>query len=426
MKRILSSEVPKEEGRKVKLAGWAREIRTFGNLSFVVLRDRGGEIQIVFKRGSVREDLLEKVKELTKESVVEVEGKVKVNDQAPGGVEIVPERFEVLSKAHVPLPIDFSGKVATTLDKRLNWRFLDLRNPKRSMIFKIQSEICRYFREFFRKEGFVEFWPPEIIESAPEGGAELFSVKYFEKNAYLAQSPELYKELCTGTNLERVFSIVPVWRAEKHDTYKHLNEVRQMDIEVAFADQFSVIEYLERVVKYIVKNILENFPEVRELNPELKVPKVEKMSYGEMIEVLKESGMKIEYGEDLPTEGEKKLAEIYGRNTLIFIHSWPKSLKPFYIMPRGEESEGFDADLGGIEIASGGQRVHLPEILERQLREKGLNPEQFKFFLDSLKYGIPPHAGWSIGLERLTMYICNLKNIREACLYPRDRERLTP
>ena len=426
MKRVLTSEVPKKDGTKVKLAGWVREKRVLGKLSFVVLRDREGEIQITLKRGEVEEKLLEMVKELPKESVIELEGKVKVNKEAPRGLEVIPDKIEILSKAEAPLPIDFSGKVNTGIDKRLDWRFMDLRNPKISSIFKVQSEICRYFREFFRKEGFTEFWPPEIIESAPEGGAELFEVNYFERKAYLAQSPELYKELCTGTNLERVFSIIPVWRAEKHDTYKHLNEVRQMDIEVAFADQFSVMEYLEKAVKYIVKNLVKSCPEVRELNPEIKVPEAKRISYREMIETLNENGFKMKYGEDLSTEGEKKLAEIFGKNTLIFIHSWPKSLKPFYIMPDGEESEGFDADLGGLEIASGGQRIHRPEILEKQLKEKGLDPKEFKFFINSLKFGIPPHAGWSIGLERLTMYICNLKNIREACLYPRDRERLTP
>jgi len=426
MKRVFTKEIPKKDGTKVILAGWIRKIRGSDNLRFIILRDMTGEAQVIFKKGSVRDELLERTKELTEESVIKVEGFVKVNKEAPGGLEIIPEKLDVLSKADVPLPIDFSGKVNTGLDKRLDWRFLDLRNKKISSIFKVQGEICKYFREFFTKEGFTEFWPPEIIESAPEGGAELFSVKYFEKKAYLAQSPELYKELCTGTNLERVFCIVPIWRAEKHDTYKHLNEVRQMDIEVAFADQFSIMEYLEKVVQYVIKNLLENCPEVKELNPELKVPKTEKLSYGEVVEVLKKNKFGIEYGEDLSTEAEKKLAEIYGKNTLIFIHSWPKSLKPFYIMPNGEESKGFDADLGGIEISSGGQRVHRPEILEKQLKEKRLNPKDFKFFTDSLRFGIPPHAGWSIGLERLTMYVCNLNNIREACLFPRDRERLTP
>ncbi|RLF61687.1 MAG: aspartate--tRNA(Asn) ligase [Thermoplasmata archaeon] len=428
MARVYTKDIPKGDGEKVKLSGWADEIRLLGKINFLVLRDKTGKIQIIAKKGEVEENVLKVMEDLTKESVISVEGKVKLNKEAPGGLEIVPEKLEVLSKADVPLPIDFSGKVNTTMDKRLDWRFLDMRNPRTAAIFKVQSEITRAFREFFLKEGFTEFWPPEIIEAAPEGGAELFKVTYFDKEAYLAQSPELYKELATGTNLEKIFTIVPVWRAEKHDSAKHLNEIRQMDIEAAFEDQFSIKKYLESAVKYIVNSVLENCKEEIELlNPELKVPEVKYVGYEEVIEVLNSNGLKISFGEDFSPEVEKKLAEIYGKDTLIFIHSWPVSLKPFYIMPKDEKiSNGFDADYGGIEISSGGQRVHRPEILAKQLKAKGLDPEQFKFFIDSLKYGIPPHAGWSIGLERLTMILCGLKNIREACMYPRDKNRLTP
>jgi len=428
MARVYTKDIPKGDGEKVKLAGWADEIRLLGKINFLVLRDKTGKIQIIAKKGEAEENVLKVMEDLTKESVISVEGKVKLNKEAPGGLEIIPDKLEVLSKADVPLPIDFSGKVNTTMDKRLDWRFLDMRNPRTAAIFKVQSEITRAFREFFLNEGFTEFWPPEIIEAAPEGGAELFKITYFDKEAYLAQSPELYKELATGTNLEKIFTIVPVWRAEKHDTPKHLNEIRQMDIEAAFEDQFSIMKYMESVVKYIVNSVSENCKEEIELlNPELKVPEVKYVGYEEVIEVLNNNGLKISFGEDFSPEVEKKLAEIYGKNTLIFIHSWPVSLKPFYIMPKDEKiSNGFDADYGGIEISSGGQRVHRPEILAKQLKAKGLDPEQFKFFIDSLKYGIPPHAGWSIGLERLTMILCGLKNIREACMYPRDKNRLTP
>jgi len=428
MARVYTKDIPKRDGEKVKLAGWADEIRLLGKINFLVLRDKTGKIQIIAKKGEAEENVLKVMEDLAKESVISVEGKVKLNKEAPGGLEIIPDKLEVLSKADVPLPIDFSGKVNTTMDKRLDWRFLDMRNPKTVAIFKVQSEITRAFREFFLNEGFTEFWPPEIIEAAPEGGAELFKITYFDKEAYLAQSPELYKELATGTNLEKIFTIVPVWRAEKHDTPKHLNEIRQMDIEAAFEDQFSIMKYMESAVKHIVNSVLENCKEEIELlNPELKVPEVKYVGYEEVIEVLNSNGLKISFGEDFSPEVEKKLAEIYGKDTLIFIHSWPVFLKPFYIMPKDERiSNGFDADYGGIEISSGGQRVHRPEILVKQLKAKGLDPEQFKFFIDSLKYGIPPHAGWSIGLERLTMILCGLKNIREACMYPRDKNRLTP
>lgn len=419
--RKLSKKI---ESGNVVLAGWAEKIKNLGKVAFITLRDSSGKAFLVFKNNLENFEVLDS---LNRESVIAVKGKVKNSKSNKFEKEVGVEELEILNKAK-PLPIEFTEEVSTGLEKRLDWRFLDLRNPKKTAIFKIQAEVSRAFREFFRKEGFTEFWPPEIIEAAPEGGAELFPVKYFEKKAYLAQSPELYKELCTGTNLEKVFCAIPIFRAEKHNTAKHLNEIRQMDIEAAFEDQKSIIKYLERCVNYIVKSVLNNCKEeVKLLNPDLKLPEVKRFSYKEIIEKLKESGFEIEHGEDLSPEAEKKIGKMFGKHNLVIIHSWPTSLKPFYIMTKdGKVSEGFDADYGGREICSGGQRIHNPELLKKRLKAKGLETEDFKFFFKSLSYGIPPHAGWSIGLERITMGICNLDNIREACLFPRDRNRLVP
>ena len=226
--------------------------------------------------------------------------------------------------------------------------------------------------------------------------------------------------------LEKVFTITPVWRAEKHNTVRHLNESRQMDIEIAFAGQEEVMKNLEEVVKYIVKKILERCKEeLKTLDVKLKIPKAKYLSYKETIKLLK-----INDGDDFSPEDEKRLNEIFP-DTIIFVHSWPVNLKPFYIMPKDQDenakfSEGFDAIYKGLEISSGGQRVHLPELLEKKLKSKGLNLKDFKNYIDSFKFGAPKHSGWSIGLERLTMMICNLPNIREACLFPRDRDRLSP
>jgi aspartyl-tRNA synthetase len=414
----------KAKSGSVILAGWAQDIQVLRKLAFITLRDASGNAFLVIKSDLKN---FKELSNLNRESVISIKGKVQKSKSKKFDKEILVQELEILNKAH-PLPIEFSGKIDTNLDKRLDWRFIDLRNPKINAIFKIQAEISQSFREFFIKEGFTEFWPPEIIEAAPEGGADLFSVDYFGDKVYLAQSPELYKEMCTGTNLEKVFCIIPIWRAEKHNTVKHLNEIRQMDIEAAFKDQHSIIDYLDRCVKYIVKDVLKNCKEeIKLLNPKLKIPQTKKLSYKEIIDSLNKHKFKIKYGEDLSPEAEKKIDEIYGENTLVFIHSWPTSQKPFYIMTKdGKISEGFDADYGGIEIASGGQRIHDPELLKERLKVKDLNVKDFKFFIDSLKYGIPPHAGWSIGLERLTMIICGLKNIREACLFPRDRNRLLP
>lgn len=420
-KRVYSKEA---KGKNIVLAGWAEEIKVLGKLAFITLRDYSGKVLLVVKKDLSNFD---KLSSLNRESVISIKGSVQKSKSKKFDKEILVEELDILAKTE-PLPIEFSDRVQTNLDKRLDWRFIDLRNEKVNAIFKIQSEIARAFREFFTNEGFTEFWPPGIIEAAPEGGAELFSVEYFEKKAYLAQSPEVYKELCTGTNLEKVFCITPIWRAEKHNTSKHLNESRQMDIEVAFADQQLVMKYLEKCVKYIIKSILKNCrDEIKVLNPSLKIPKVVNLSYSEIISVLQKNKFKIEFGEDFSPEAEKKIAEIYGHNSLVFIHSWPASEKPFYIMSKDEkQSEGFDVEYGGLEISSGGQRIHTPELLKKRLNIKGLSHKDFKFFINSLKYGIPPHAGWSIGLERLTMVICGLNNIREACLFPRDRNRIIP
>tara|TARA_Y100000310_G_C20461460_1_gene705583 strand:- start:175 stop:870 length:696 start_codon:yes stop_codon:yes gene_type:complete len=226
--------------------------------------------------------------------------------------------------------------------------------------------------------------------------------------------------------IEKVFTVFTVWRAEKHNTPRHLNESRQMDFEMAFADEFTVMDIMGKTVQHIIKTIIEeNKKELEILNVNLKVPKTKYMTFAEANKLLKKNKVEIE-SKDLTTEGEKKLGELFP-NTIVFVHDWPIAGKTFYIMPKGEKlSHGFDAIYNGVEITSGGQRVHIPDILETQLRERDLNPKDFKSYIDSFRYGAPPHAGWGMGVERLTMLILGLNNIREAVLFPRDRERLIP
>ena len=230
-------------------------------------------------------------------------------------------------------------------------------------------------------------------------------------------------------SLEKVFSTGPIWRAEKNDTSKHINEIRQMDIEVAFVDDIKIMKYLEEVVKFIVKKVLVDCKkEVELLGLKLKIPNAKYLTYKEAVDVLNEKGFKMKYGDDFEPEAEKKLCEIF-KNSIVFTYEWPIELKPFYIWPKDEKkrvSGGFDAVYGGLEISSGGQRVHIADILIKQLKSKKLNPNDFKWYVDAFRFGAPMHAGWSIGLERLTQAICNLDNIREATLFTRDRMRLTP
>lgn len=414
--------------KNLELKGWAHEVRDLANVKFVLLRDSTGVIQCAVKKDS---KAFGKFKDLSLESVIEIKGKlksakVKSPEVTVNSFELEVLDLEVLNKAE-KLPIQVIEKeIDTGLSKRLDYRSLDIRKAKVKAIFKIQSVIANAFREFFYKNNFIEIQPPGIIGTSTEGGTELFKAKYFDRDAFLAQSPQLYKQLC-AISWEKVFSTSAVWRAEKHNTVKHLNEVRQLDIEVAFVDQFGVMKWLEEVMKYIVKKVLQECKEeIKLLGLKIKVPKAKYLSYKEAVELVKKKGIKMKYGDDFESEAEKKLCSLF-KDTVVFTHSWPNKLKPFYIWPLDKEvSGGFDAVYGGLEISSGGQRVHVPEVLIKNLKSKGLNPKDFKWYVDSFRYGAPMHGGWSIGLERITMALCGLENIREACLFPRDRDRLAP
>ncbi len=418
------SDAFKKKG-KVEVAGWIHDSRDLGKIRFLVLKDITGMIQVTALKQKADKEVFDLMDKLSKESVISVRGEIKDSRQAPGGKEIVPEKIEILARAEQPLPIDVSERSKTDLSKRLDYRFLDLHRKKIQAIFKIQSTIATAFREHFIKKGFIEFQPPSIISSASEGGTELFPAKYFEKNAYLAQSPQLYKQMI-ACSMEKTVTITPVWRAEKHNTPRHLNECRQMDIEAAFHGQMEIMKQMEDVVKYIVEQVIKkNKSELDLLKVKLKVPKAKYISYDETVKLLK-----AKYGEDLSAENERKLCEKFP-DTILFVHSWPAKLKPFYIMPKGEDenaklTEGFDAIYGGREITSGGQRIHIPQLLEKMLKKKKLNPKNFKYYIDSFRFGAPKHSGWSIGLERFTQCLLGLDNIREACWFPRDRDRLVP
>ena len=417
-----------KSGKNVLLKGWVHEIRDLQKVKFLLLRDMTGMVQCVIKNPAIS------IANLTLETVIELKGRVikaEVKaEYARKDIEVEVSGIRVLHKAE-KLPIHVNEKtVKTELPRRLDYRSLDIRKPRVHAIFKIQSTIINAFREFFHKQGFTEIQPPGIIATSTEGGTDLFEAQYFGKKAFLAQSPQLYKQLA-AISIEKVFSTSPVWRAEKHDTSKHINELRQMDIEVAFADDTEIMKYLEEAVKFIVKRVLaERKYELKTLGINLKVPRAEYLSYQEAILLLKKHGFKIENGDDFEPEAEKKLCSLFP-NSIIFTYQWPTTLKPFYIWPKNDKSEkdvsgGFDALYGGVEISSGGQRVHIPEILIKQLKKKGLKPESFKWYIDAFRHGAPEHSGWSIGLERFTQALLGLDNIREATLFPRDRRRLTP
>ncbi len=419
----------KDDGKKITVAGWLYDGRELGKIKFILIRDITGEIQVTGFKGETKDEVFKKMGKISRESVVVVSGVVKKSPKAPGGREIAPESIDILADAENPLPIDVTDFSKTELPKRLDYRFLDLHRRRTQAIFKIQSTIVQAYHEFMTKEGAFEAQFPSIISSSSEGGTEVFKAKYFEKEVYLSQSCQLYKQML-ACSMEKVFAVFTVWRAEKHNTIRHLNESRQFDYEQGFADEFVVMNVLARVVQYIVKQVVENNKDdLKLLGVELKVPDVKYLTFAEVAEMMKKH--KVHVGnDDLSGESESKLGELYP-DTIVFVHDWPLSGKPFYIMPKkgknGEElSCGFDAIYKGMEISSGGQRIHIPDLLIERLKAKNMNPENFKSYIDSFRFGAPPHAGFGIGVERITMLILGLSNIREAVLFPRDRDRLTP
>jgi len=429
LERISIAEAKRRVGEPVTIAGWVSRVRDKGKIKFIVLRDVTGEIQITVKPGNaVHQKLLSL--DLGREDVISVEGKAVSSAIVHAGIEFIPERMERLNRSAQPLPFDVSGRVKAELDTRLNHRFMDFRTPRTSAIFKIQHELLTAFRRFLTDRGYLEIQPPCIIASASEGGAELFKIPYFEREAYLAQSPQLYKQMC-AISFERVFTVVPVWRAEKFNTPTHLNEARQMDIEQAFADDEAVIGVLGEVLVHMLEAVRERCPrELEALDRVLEVPglPLRRLTYTEAVEMLREAGEEIAWGDDFSKSQERRLAELVGEDAF-FVKDWPAVQKAFYAMPHGENPDivhAFDLIYGGIEVSSGTQRIHDPDLLRERLRKKGLDPGGFTHYVESFAYGAPPHAGWSIGLERLTMAVTGMRNIRECCMFPRDRDRLVP
>ncbi len=418
---------PELSESEVLLTGWVHEIRDLGGIKFIVLRDRTGFIQITAPKEKISSDIFEKIDDLHREDVIGVKGKVRAFPKAPQGVEIIPEKIDLINRSDIQLPLDPTGKVSADIDTRLNARIMDLRRLETQAIFKIRDETLDKIRKFLRKEGFIEVNTPKIVASATEGGTELFPISYFEREAFLGQSPQLYKQMLMATGFDRVFEIGPIFRAEEHSTRRHLNEIISIDIEVAFADYRDVMLLLENLLVDVLKNLKNRCKdELNILNRDLSIPKkFETFTYTEVIDKLS-SHIEVQWGEDLSTPALKKLAEFYEEP--FFIVDWPTQIKPFYAKQKEDKelTESFDLMHGDIELASGATRVHDLNLLVERIKSQGLNPDSFKYYLDAFRYGIPPHSGWGLGLERLLMRICDLKNIREVVLFPRDRQRLIP
>ncbi|MBT3772563.1 MAG: aspartate--tRNA(Asn) ligase [Euryarchaeota archaeon] len=441
-------------GKEVTVCGFAEALRGKGKICFVDLRDGTGRAQVFLKQGNLSDEELESIQNASRESTLQITGVValkrppKVADgepTPPPAYEVVASSAQVLAGAQTPLPLGVTDTVHIDLNTRLNNRYLDLRRSHVNAMFQLRSRVLQYGREFLISEGFGEINSPKIIAAAAEGGTNLFPMQYFDTPAYLSQSPQLYKQLSILGGLDRVFEVGPAFRAEEHDTYRHLNEFISFDIEMAWADDEDVMGVLERMINHvwakISKQEMHLFEPINEFRSsqgkepvEVVIPSIPfpRVSYDDAIALIQKKGGDINWGDDISAAHCDLIADEYPG--FYFLPRWPMEMKPFYIHhvkgengTTGEQlSRGFDLNYGRDEMTSGGQREHRWEILEQNLRDMELDPADFDFYIDGFRYGAPPHAGWGLGVARLLMVLCGASNVREIVLFPRDRSRVTP
>jgi len=420
---------PELDGQEVLVFGWVQEIRDLGGLRFLILQDKTGQLQITIHRHKVAAEVVEKAESLQKQYSIGIKGTVKKMGKAPRGAEIVPNEMRIFSVSQQPLPLDITGRTKAEIDVRLDARVLDLRREENQAIFRVQHAALEATRSFLSKRGFMEVFTPRIIVSATEGGSALFPVAYFTREAFLAQSPQLYKEQLI-LDFEKVFEIGPFFRAEESHTRRHLSEFISVDIEQAFATAEDVMKVLEELIHHVCKDVAANCErELGLLGHKIKVPEVpfKRLTYSKVLEDLEAEKIHVNWGEDIPTTAFRVLGKLHPY--YYFITDWPTKAKAFYIKPQDDNpelSEGFDLMWHWVELSSGGTRIHSKELLTKRLAEQGLSTESFKTHLQAFDYGMPPHAGWGLGLARLVMVLTGVKNIREVVLFPRDQFRLTP
>lgn len=428
MERILIEKLGSTVGRQVKLSGWVHRIRRLSRVVFLILRDRTGIVQCVIDPAKID------VSGVKLESVVEIYGVPVEGKNSTGNIEVQADSFSVISPVREDVPVEINGDdINANLDVLLDNRVLSLRHPKINAVFRIQACLAQAFCRHLKGNGFTQVFTPKIVSEGTEGGTALFEIKYFENKAYLAQSPQFYKQMMVGAGYERVFEVGHVYRAEEHNTVRHLNEYVSLDLEMGFInDETDIMELETGLLRYMLEAL------EQECSSELnllgaKVPRIggsiPSMRLSQAIDILnREYGKNLEG--DLDPEGEKLIGK-YAEEKLgcefLFLTHYPLHKRPMYAMPAETTlTHSFDLLFRGLEITTGGQRIHDYEMLRKSMESRGLNPDSYEGYLKVFKFGMPPHGGLAIGLERLTAQILGLKNIREASLFPRDRDRLTP
>ena len=422
--RTLVKDISAHHDTRITVCGWVHRIRELGAISFVLLRDRSGIAQLV----------CEQQLDITPQSVVSARGTVAKNDKAPGGYELRVDQLETLSHAAAPLPYQPNIDSGTGIEATLDHRTLSLRNPRISACFRVQAAIIDHFARYMRSQQFTEIKTSKLVASGTEGGTGLFEVRYFDRSVFLAQSPQFYKQAMVASGMERVFEIGAAYRAEKHETARHLNEYISLDIEMGFID---TVEALMDIEIAILQAICEGVrSDCRDLIAEYNFPipdstalsTAPRIEYKQALQIITERGSGGRAFEITP-EGERLLsawAEEVHNTDLLFVYGFPLRKRPFYTYPDGNGTKSFDCIFRGVEITTGGLRIHDYAQLTQNIARFGLRPEDLSYYLDIFKYGCPPHGGFAIGLERLTQKLCNLDNVKQASLFPRDRSRTTP
>ncbi len=417
---------PLLEGKTVTLFGWVAGIRRHGGIIFIIMYDKEGSIQLTVRQDLASEALVNALDDVSDHSSIGIRGVVKKMDKAPNGVEIQPIEMKVLAVARKSPPFQLQGTKIPRIDKLLDIRALALRRPEARAILKVRRMTLIKVREFFQKRGYEEVNTPKIIATSTEGGSALFPLLYYDKEAFLTQSPQLFKEQLV-LSLEKVFEIANAYRAERSRTLHHLSEFLSLDVEEAFVDYRDIIRTLEDLMREIRSHIHLtcgkelSFLGLKDKGPIQEIPE---LAYDKAIEIVKSHDSEIEWGDDFSSESLGILGKEFP--SFYFITDWPAKGKPFYIQSKGELTESFDLMSGPLEIASGGTRVSSKNELETKLREKGLNPNSFEYHLKVFDYGMPPHAGFGLGVERLLMILANQSNVRDVTIFPRDQYRLTP
>jgi nondiscriminating aspartyl-tRNA synthetase len=434
MQRTLAIDIPKHIGERVRLVGWLHQVRQLGSISFVVVRDRTGIAQAV-----ILDPAQHDLSNLKRESIVAVTGTVKAEPQARSGAELLFESVTVLIEPVAELPFEVNRsrkKLNLKIDSVLDHRAFSLRNPEFAAPFRVQAEIVRTFADHLRGQGFLDVHTSKIVAAGTEGGTALFPIKYFEQGAYLAQSPQFYKQMLVGAGFERVFEVGFVYRAEDHATSRHINEYLSLDFEMGFIESYTDVMDVERgFLKVLVERLgtvcAEDF---RLMGAQLpKVGEVPEIRLKDALAILAKDYKRDVAGmDDLDPEGERQLCD-YALKThsseFVFISRYPRKSRPFYTMPDPDDPEqtlGFDLLFRGLEVTTGSQRIHDYAMLVDSIRRIGSDPASFKFYLEIFQYAMPPHGGLAIGAERLTQQLLGLTNVREASFFPRDRYRLTP